>query len=265
MKLKYFVAALALATFMTSCEDDTPSQNPNTTTSEVPVILHYDFKYGTTDFALNQEFTSDSGYTIRYTLATFYLAKPVIMDDAGNSTALNPEYYIIRPDVMMSNMGTIEAGHAHMFNVSIGVDAETNTETGGNGMQPTDFSDVNHPLAPQPEGMYWSWASGYIFVKIEGEIDYEGDGTYDQTFKYHLGTDPFRKDRSTMLHTSVEKGDTLDITMTVDYQQFLQGIDLHSEVLTMSMGDARPLAEKMMNQFDAATSFELGSDHGHKK
>lgn len=263
MKLKYFTLALVAASLMVSCEDDdNTSQNPPAE-EKAYVQLHYDFNYDGNAFALNQNYTTDSGYTIRYTLASFYLSKPHIMDDADNMTALSPDYYIIRPDVMMSDMGTIDPGHAHMFNVSIGVDEAVNTENGASGMQPTDFSDVNHPLAPQPEGMYWSWASGYIFVKIEGEVDYEGDGTFDQTFKYHLGTNDFRKDRSTMVHQELSDGDTLKVTMSVDYKKFLDGINLYDEVLTMSMGDARPLGFKMMDQFDAATTFSVGG-HGKK-
>ncbi len=263
MKFKYLIGAFAALTFMSSCKEDDNPQTNEPTAQNAEVILYYDFKFGDDDFALNQNFTTDNGEVVKFTLATYYLSKPAIMDDAGGMTMLDPEYYIIRPDVMMSKMGSIEPGHAHMFNVSIGLDEATNTEDGTSGVQPTDFSDANHPLAPQPEGMYWSWASGYIFVKIEGEVDNDGDGTFDNTFKYHLGTNDFRKDRSTMLHSDVAAGDTVAVTMTVDYKEFFNGVDLETEILTMSMGDARPLGVKMMNQFDAATSFSKGGGHDH--
>jgi len=255
MKFKFILASFLSLALFTACddEDDNPPVNPSPGSASVQ--LNYDFKYGSEPFALNQIYTTDSGYVIRYTLASFYLSKPMIMDDAGNAQALSPEYYIIRPDVSQSDLGTILPGHAHMFKVSIGIDEESNTEDGSSGVQPTDFTDANHPLAPQPEGMYWSWASGYIFVKIEGEVDYEGDGTFDQSFKYHLGTNEFRKDRSLMLHGDVANGETLSLTMSVDYKKFFEGIDLQSELISMSMGAARPLGIKMMDQFDAATTF----------
>lgn len=263
MKFKYFFAALGALVIFSSCEKDDEPQSQEPTVQKAPVVLHYDFKYGSDDFNLDQNYTTDNGEIIKFTLATYYLSKPAIMDDADNRTMLDPEYYIVRPDVMMSAMGSIDPGHAHMFNISIGVDEATNTEDGASGVQPTDFSDANHPLAPQPEGMYWSWASGYIFVKIEGEVDYDADGTFDNTFKYHLGTNEFRKDRSLMIHQEVAAGDTLALSMKVDYKEFLKGIDLETEFLTMSMGDARPLGIKMMNQFDAATSFSVGGGHDH--
>lgn len=259
MKTK-FLGLLALAIISTSaCKEDEPINAPVENT-KVQVNLSYDFNFGNEDFSLNTEYTLDNGYKVRYTLASFYLSKPVIMDDAGGMMPLSPEYLIIRPDVSMSDLGFIEEGHAHMFKLSIGVDSASNTESGSTGVQPTDFTDPNHPLGPQPEGMYWTWASGYIFVKIEGEVDYEGDGTYDQVFKYHLGTNEFRKDRSTMLHSDVKGGETLKVLLAVDYKEFLNGVDLNTEILTMSMNAGRPLGIKMMDQFDKALTISKMDD-----
>lgn len=257
-KYKWAIALSALVLVSACKKDEETNTEPDPTADKVAVTLNYDFNFGTEDFNLDQAYTLDSGGVVKFTLASYYLSKPTIMDDQDNATPLEPEYLIVRPDVVSDDLGFMDPGHAHLFNVSIGVDEATNTENGANGRQPTDFSDANHPLAPQPEGMYWSWASGYIFVKIEGEVDYEGDGVYDNVFKYHLGTNPFRKDRSTMIHSSVEKGQTLNLTMSIDYEKFLENVNLRTEILTMSMGDARPLGEKMMNQFDAAVSFSHG-------
>lgn len=253
--LKWAYALLAVAFIAACTKDDDTTDEPDPNANKAGIQLSYDFDFGTEPFNLNQAYVLDSGGTVRFTLATFYLSQPALMDDAGTATPLMPEYLIVRPDDISDDLGTVEPGHAHMFRLSIGIDEATNTENGANGRQPTDFTDPDHPLAPQAEGMYWSWASGYIFVKIEGEVDYESDGVYDNTFKYHLGTNPFRKDRSTMLHTSLDAGQTLDINLKVDYEKFLEDVNMRTEILTMSMGDQRPLAEKMMNQFDSAVSF----------
>lgn len=262
MKLKTILYLVLGTSLIIACEnDDNKTLDPGPQTAQV--MLQYDFNYGSDDFILNQNYIASNGEVLRFSLATFYLSKPVIMDDVGGMTPLAPEYYLVRSDVMMSDMGTIEAGHAHMFNISLGIDEATNTENGATGVQPTDFTDANHPLAPQPEGMYWSWASGYIFVKVEGEVDYDADGTFDNTFKYHLGTNEFRKDRSSMLHTDVLAGDTLTIIMEVDYATFLEGVDLQNDFISMSMGAQRALGMQMMSKFDSATTFRLGGHGGH--
>lgn len=252
MKTKTLGLLALILVFSASCKEDEPVVKEPTENTNVQVNLHYDYNFGADDFALNNEYLTDSGYTVKLSLATFYLSKPSIADMGGNITELSPQYLIIRPDVARSDLGFMQEGHAHLFNFSVGIDSATNTENGSTGVQPSDFTDPNHPLGPQPESMYWSWASGYIFVKIEGEVDYEGDGTYDQVFKYHLGTNEFRKDRSTMVHADVLGGESLDMEMAIDLKEFFKGVDLNSELITMSMGEGRTLGLKMMNQFDQA-------------
>ena len=254
MKIR-ILGVFALAVILSpSCKEDEPAPVEPTENTNVAVKLHYDYKFGADDFTLNNEYITDSGYTVKFSLATFYLSKPSIADMGGNMTELDPQYLIVRPNIAMSDLGFMQEGHAHMFNISIGIDSATNTENGSTGVQPSDFVDPNNPLGPQPESMYWTWASGYIFVKIEGEVDYEGDGTYDQVFKYHLGTNEFRKDRSTMVHSDVKGGESLDVEMAIDLKEFFKGVDLNTELITMSMGEGRVLGLKMMNQFDQAVS-----------
>jgi hypothetical protein len=261
MKINLLSLLALVILFTTSCkEDDETDITAPAANTTVAVNLHYDFNFGSDDFTLNTEYSLDNGSKVRYSLATYYLSKPVIMDDVGGISTLTPEYLLIRPDVMMSDLGFIEEGHAHLFNISLGIDSAANTDNGTTGVQPTDFLNPDNPLSPQPENMYWTWASGYIFVKIEGEVDYEGDGTYDQVFKYHLGTNEFRKDRSTKIHSDVLGGDTINMVMAIDYKEFLNGVDLNTEFLSMSMGDARPLGMKMMNQFDQAVTISKMGD-----
>ena len=219
-----FLSLLALALiFNTSCKEDDPVVTPPVENKNVQVNLNYDFNFGNQDFALNTEYTLDNGYKVRYSLATFYLSKPVIMDDAGGMTALSPEYLIVRPDVTMSDLGFIQEGHAHMFNFSIGVDSASNTENGSTGVQPTDFSDPNHPL----------------------------------------GTNEFRKDRSTMVHSDVLGGETINMLLAIDYKAFFNGVDLTTEILSMSMGEGRALGIKMMDQFDQAMTISK-MENGNK-
>ena len=254
MKRQLFpLIAFSALLFLAACEEE-DENNSNPPAGDPTVSLRYDFNYNGDDFNLNQYYPTEGGAQWRFTLASFYLAKPAIMDDAGNATMLMPEYLIVRPENESSDLGTVAAGHAHMFNIIVGVDEATNTENGAEGKQPSDFSDANHPLSPQPEGMYWSWASGYIFVKLEGEIDYDGDNQADTTFKYHLGTNNLRLDMSTMVHGDLAPGEELEMTMAIDYGMIEDNLDLNTEILTMTMNNV-PLAEKVMANFEKAISF----------
>lgn len=54
-----------------------------------------------------------------------------------------------------------------------------------NATQPGNYSPT-HPLSDN----YWSWALGYVFVKIEGNADTNGDGQFAEKLTYHVGADP---------------------------------------------------------------------------
>jgi hypothetical protein len=57
--------------------------------------------------------------------------------------------------------------------------------TSGERLNHADASALNAPLDVDSD-MYWSWNSGYVFVKFEGHID---DGGAYRPFFYHVGGD----------------------------------------------------------------------------
>lgn len=258
-------AILPLLIFAWSCEEDNDDNNNEPSATTAAVKMMYDYKFGNDDFALDTYYSLDAGEKVKFSLASFYLSMPNFMDDEGNATPLDPQYIIVRPGDMPTSFGEMEPGHVHMFNFSIGVDEATNTESGATGRQPSDFTDAAHPLAPQPEGMYWSWASGYIFVKLEGEIDYDGDNQADTTFKYHLGVNDLRKDRSETFHSNMTAGEDFEMEMTIDLKRVFDNVDLNTEVLTMTMGGPGPrmLAEKVMSNFNNGVSVAKHGGDGH--
>lgn len=265
-------SALLLALGFTACgPDENEEPQPTPTPRSAFVQLNYDFKFDQAPFALDQFYALPGGAQVKYTLATYYLAQGALQTQEDESYGLEPEHLIIRPGVQSSllrtaplalesqgkNASAAQSLNLRSFDLSIGVDEASNTEDGERGVQPSDFSDPNHPLAPQPEGMYWTWASGYIFVKMEGEIDYDADGVGDANFVFHLGTNEYRKDRSLALSQALSMGDTLQVVMQIDYAKVFDQLDLTNEIFTMSMGNERALGFKVMDNFDAAVDFSL--------
>lgn len=52
-----------------------------------------------------------------------------------------------------------------------------------NATGPADY-EIGHPLSDN----YWSWAMGYVFFKIEGNADLEGQGDFSEKLTFHIGT-----------------------------------------------------------------------------
>jgi hypothetical protein len=255
MKKIFLLGAFALSLSLVSCEDkDEPPTTP--TETKVTPKLMYNYNFGASDFSLGQYYALATGEQVKFDIATFYISMPTILDDANVATPLTPEYIIVRPGDGATTFDAIEAVQADRFVFNLGIDEATNTENGANGVQPSDFTDPANPLAPQVEGMYWAWASGYIFIKLEGNIDYDGDGQADATFKYHLGLNDLLQVKDEMLQNSMTAGENFDMTMTINLQEVFTNVDINSELLTMSMGGgaAKALADKISQNFAAGVS-----------
>lgn len=77
--------------------------------------------------------------------------------------------------------GKIKAGMYNRVFLGCGVDPIWNEE-----YAPNDYP-TDHPLNTTYTNMAWTWETKYIFTSIEGEIDSDGDNTYDRSFFMHTG------------------------------------------------------------------------------
>ena len=79
----------------------------------------------------------------------------------------------------------IPEGNYAGIQLGIGVNAVLNSTV------PNDYQ-VDHPLS----GNYWEAASSYIFAKMEGIADLDGDEVFEEKLTFHIGGDPrFREVR----------------------------------------------------------------------
>lgn len=103
---------------------------------------------------------------------------------------------------------------------SIGIDSLTNVSgaMGGN------LDPVN--------GMYWSWQSGYINFKVEGNS--EKSSSVHKDFQFHVGgySKPFETLQTVILHLKGRQN-----IIFIDILQFLSQIDLNKIHSVMSPGE----------------------------
>jgi len=78
------------------------------------------------------------------------------------------------------NLNGVKSGDYVNLSFDIGVPAEQNA------MVPADFPSTNDLSL---SGEYWPGWSSYVFCKVEGVIDFDGDGTPETDFALHLGAD----------------------------------------------------------------------------
>mgnify|MGYP001033770257 CR=1 FL=1 len=122
---------------------------------------------------------------------------------------------------------------------NVGVDSCRNV-----GLDPS--TKLSGPFAPKSPTMYWSWASGYRFVTIEGMVDASAsaDGSDLQKFEYHTGMNALlRTVEIPMEELTVEDGKVI-VHLNLDFKQVLSNVDFTAELVTHTM-DNMPLAMKI--------------------
>ncbi len=85
-----------------------------------------------------------------------------------------------------------------------------------NNSQPGDYQP-GHPLTDN----YWSWAMGYVFFKVEGNADLNGDGEFTEKLTFHIGGAPYYQQLDFPVLLDAASGQELDLDFAVDLKRVL--------------------------------------------
>lgn len=164
MKKLLFLAAAAMALTFSACKKDKAGS----------LHLHFEHLWDTNPFALNTAVTNSSGEVITPSKFRYYVSN-IVLTKSDNSTFTVPEsYYLVDAAVAGSNefhLDDIPAGDYKSISFMLGVDSTRNVSGAQTGA-----------LDPAKD-MFWSWNSGYIFLKFEGQ----SLQSPDSTVLYHIG------------------------------------------------------------------------------
>ena len=164
------------------------------------------------------------------------LVEEVVFCNAEDSTTMNYEWSL--------------KNKANSFFFCVGVDSLNNA------MDPTSF-DVGHPLSSAND-MYWSWATKYRFLRIDGRSNASGTlGTDDILLAWHTGKDELYRcvDLTSQLAGVIKGGDHLILEFELD--QFIQNMSLETESMTHTMADDYDIAVKLSNQLPGAFNLRV--------
>ncbi len=143
-------------------------------------------------------------------------------------------------------LGNIPIGAYNKFTFGVGVPAESNKKT------PKDFKE---PELLSDYSAYWdSWKS-YIFSRIEGAADANGDGLFDDSFTYHTGFDKMYRTISLDKAVSISENIVTRVTIEVDLYNLLSTTNKTVSVLTETQShgpNEEALAKFIMDNYQAA-------------
>jgi hypothetical protein len=156
--------------------------------------MEVQFMAGTSPLVFGQEVTTTNGARLKPTKARFYLSQLTLIgeggarvsaelvDASGNRLPYGATLVDMEQPESLDVHIQAPAGSYQGLSVSVGVPESCPS---GEMLNHSDASAMNPPLDVDSD-MYWSWNSGYVFLKFEGQV---WDSTRWDGFFYHVGED----------------------------------------------------------------------------
>ncbi len=160
MKKHFFHIALiaAFAAALASCKKDPEASTP--TPKEGKVLLEFSNKVGTENLKMDGTvYKNQNGDDFSVTKFNYYISNIKLNSIDGSNFAEVESYHLLEQSNTTSlnfSLAKVPAGTYKSITFTIGVDSLRNVS----GAQTGALDPAN--------GMFWSWSSGYIMLKMEG-------------------------------------------------------------------------------------------------
>ncbi|GAB4407155.1 MAG: hypothetical protein OHK0039_09430 [Bacteroidia bacterium] len=116
-----------------------------------------------------------------------------------------------------------------------------------NGLDPATYTS-SHPLSVS-QGTHWTWATGYIFVKMDGRIDSSAarTGALSYGLTYHMGTSDLYREVSYLDadHAfEVAEGEELQFKLELDVNRFFYNSSDTIDMVTRNITHSTPVGSE---------------------
>lgn len=206
------VLAMLLMLLASACKDDPVTPDPIPATFQ----LEFAMKWGSQDLVMDQSYLAPDGRYYSIQLLKYYVSR-ISLVKASSELVSVKEVALVDLEEAASKLisGSVDAGTYTGLRFSLGLDSAQNHS------DPSDYA-VDHPLSSTKD-MYWTWATRYVFAKVEGKSD-TTNGNGGNQFTYHCGADTLRQDLVfSGLNIVLGEGETEKHVLTLDMQAVIFG------------------------------------------
>lgn len=170
----YFMALLCLVILLSSCKKNDDQITANIKSS---FTLEFEHQVNGAPLALNTaSYKNAKGEDYKINVFKYYVSNIKLSKADGTFYLLPESYFLIdesKPESKLITVNDVPAGDYTKIEYTIGVDYARNFA----GAQTGALDPIN--------GMFWTWNSGYIFVKFEGTSPQSTAANNNLTF--HIG------------------------------------------------------------------------------
>lgn len=192
--MKYLSLLLLLLISIGSCKNNDKGDDQ--------ICLNFKLVYNDDPLVMFQEYDYPQGNKIYFSKVSFYLSNLTIWND---DTPSGSQFSITENDLIDLTNSHIDASTAEE-GLTLTYDTPTQNidqvyfQVGLNSIDnatvPTDHTSDNDL---SKAGEYWPGWKSYVFVKIEGMIDLDGDGVLEKQVALHLGSDDAQRELITAM------------------------------------------------------------------
>lgn len=214
----YRFSLLILSLFLLlSCEKDTAEP----ATGEV--VLQFKGTFGSDPLLMYAaDYPYEAGMDLKFQLFQFYLSDIVLLGEnktTGDSVVLSDIELVSFKDIQTADAAqqgvqlrikNVPQGRYRGIKFGLGVSPDLNATS------PAAYTPP-HPL----DDNYWSWATGYVFTKIEGNADLNADGIFETKLTFHAGGNSYYRQQTYLRDLTVASGENT-LQFSVDLERVLK-------------------------------------------
>ncbi len=216
-----FLLGLLVALGLTSCNNDNNNVSQELT-GEVTITFKADFKNEPL-LMYDDTYDYEAGMDLRFQLFQFYISHLKLIRNMADTISGGEELIDIAlvsfKDITSQQLADegisftiqdVPAGSYKGLKMGLGVSDDFNMT------QPGDYA-AGHPLSDN----YWTAATGYIFSKIEGNADLNGDGDFTEKLTFHTGASELHKEKVFIEDFQLGQSTPLQFEFNVDLYKVL--------------------------------------------
>lgn len=171
----------------------------------------------------SEEYEYFDGKKLKLATLNLFVSKPTLSMDQQNAEELTDIFFVDFSQANRTAQGAqdgisytweLAPGEYNTLNMGLGVSSDLNA------LLPTDYP-TDHPLNEFGSQAYWTPWNSFIFSKIEGRYDKDGDNSFATGFAYHIGSDNMYREKETNGNFTIKAEEETEWVITIDYRQVL--------------------------------------------